>query len=140
MPGANSAVVRRFVEEYQSRHRVEVAEELLGADFVDRSPFDPLPPDRSGVRAMFAVLFEAFPDLRAETRDQVEEDDKVVTRKTFRGTHQAEFMGVPVTGRSVAWDVIDILRVREGQMAKHWDVVETLGLVQQLGAISETTG
>ena len=135
MPGAPSAVVRRFVEEYQSGHKVDVAEELLAPDFVDRSPFGPMPPDRTGVLALFAILFEAFPDLRAEIHDQVEEGDKVVTRKTFFGTHQGEFMGLAATGRSVAWDVIDIVRVRDGRMVEHWNVVDALGLMQQLGAV-----
>jgi steroid delta-isomerase-like uncharacterized protein len=135
MPGDVSLVVRRFVDEYQSKHNREVAEELLADDFVDRSPFGPFPPDRNGVIALFTMLFDAFPDLRAEIHDQVEEGDKVVTRKKFHGTHEGELMGIPPTGRAVAWDVIDIVRVREAKIVEHWNVVDALGLMQQLGAI-----
>ena len=35
MPNANALVVRRFVEEYQSKGDVAVAEELLAEDFVN---------------------------------------------------------------------------------------------------------
>lgn len=135
MPGESSAVVRRFVEEFQTGHRIEVAESLLAADFVDRSPFGPLTPDRDGVFALFGMLFAAFPDLRAEIHDQIEEGDKVVTRKTFHGTHDGEFMGIAPTGRAVSWDVIDIVRVRQGEMVEHWNVVDAMALMQQLGAI-----
>ena len=133
MPGENSDVVRRFVEGYQSKHDASVAEELLAEDFVDRSPFAGLPPSREGVLTLFGMLFTAFPDLHATIHDQIEEYDKVVTRKSFHGTHEGEFMGLPATGRSVSWDVIDIVRVRGGKMVEHWNVVDALGLMQQLG-------
>jgi predicted ester cyclase len=89
--------------------------------------------------SLFGALFEAFPDLRAEIHDQVEEADKVVTRKTFHGTHEGEFMGIPARGRSVAWEVIDIVRVIDNKMVEHWNVVDALSPMQQLGAIPAPT-
>jgi steroid delta-isomerase-like uncharacterized protein len=132
---ANKQVVRRFVEQYQSKHDVSVAEELLADDFVDRCPFGPFSADRNGVLALFAMLFGAFPDLHAAIHHQVAEGDLVVTRKTFHGTHQGEFMGVPPSGNAVAWDVIDIVRVSDGKMREHWNVVDALALMQQLGVV-----
>jgi len=132
---ADMRVVRRFVEEYQSRGDVSVGEELLGADFVDRSPFGPFSPDREGVLALFSFLRGAFPDLHAVIHDQLADGDKVVTRKTFHGTHKGEFMGIEPTGREVAFDVIDIVRVRDGKMVEHWNVVDSMALMQQLGAV-----
>jgi steroid delta-isomerase-like uncharacterized protein len=131
----NKAVVRRFVEEFQSRHDVAVAEELLAEDFVDHSPFGPFPPDREGVLALFGALFAAFPDLRADIRAQWVDGDDVITHKTFRGTHDGEFMGIPPTGNAVKFDVIDIVTVRDGLMRAHWNVVDALSLMQQVGAV-----
>jgi predicted SnoaL-like aldol condensation-catalyzing enzyme len=135
MSTAPLAVVRRFVEEYQSQHDVGVAEELLADDFVDHTPFGPFPPDRNGVLALFGMLIAAFPDLHAEIHDQLVDGDKVVTRKTFRATQDGEFMGMPPSGRAVAFDVIDIVRVRDGRMVDHWNVVDSMALMTQLGAI-----
>jgi steroid delta-isomerase-like uncharacterized protein len=132
---ANAAVVRRFVEEYQGTGKEAVALELIAPDFVDRSPFGPFSPDREGVLALFRMLRAGFPDLHAEIHDQLIDGDKVVTRKTFHGTHKGEFMGIPATGRAVAWDVIDIVRVRDGLMVEHWNVVDAMALLTQLGAI-----
>jgi steroid delta-isomerase-like uncharacterized protein len=128
-------VIRRFVEEYQSRGDVSVAEELLADDFVDRSPFGPFPPDRDGVLALFAMLRGAFPDLEAVIHDQAVDGDNVWTRKTFTGTHQGEFMGMPPSGRSVEFDVMEIVRVRDGRMVEHWNVVDAMTLMQQVGAV-----
>jgi steroid delta-isomerase-like uncharacterized protein len=98
------------------------------------SPFGPLSPDRNGVLALFAMLRHAFPDLHAVIHDQAADGDKVWTRKTFHGTHGAEFMGAPASGRAVTFDVIDVVRVRDGKMVEHWNVVDALTLMQQLGA------
>ena len=61
--------------------------------------------------------------------------------KEFIGIHaQAEsllreLMGIPATGNPVAFDVIDIVRVRDGQLVEHWNVVDALVLMQQVGAV-----
>jgi predicted SnoaL-like aldol condensation-catalyzing enzyme len=128
-------VVRRFVEEYQGTGDEEVALALMAPDFVDRSPFGPFAPDREGVLGLFRMLRGGFPDLHAEIHDQLVDGDKVVTRKTFRGTHEGELLGIPPTGRGVAWDVIDIVRVRGDLIVEHWNVVDSMALMTQLGAV-----
>jgi len=133
--GSPRAVVRRFVEEYQTLGKLEVAEELLAPDFVDHAAVPGLPPGREGVKRLFAAFRAAFPDFRAVIHDQIEEGDKVVTRKTFHGTHRGELMGVAPTGKAVAFDVIDIVRVRDGRMCEHWNVVDQLSLLRQLGVV-----
>ena len=69
------AVVRRFVEEYQTLDRVEVAEELLAPDFLDHAAVPGLPPGREGVKRLFAAFRTAFPDFRAVIHDQIGEGD-----------------------------------------------------------------
>ncbi|HEY7107271.1 MAG TPA: ester cyclase [Acidimicrobiia bacterium] len=133
------AVVRRFVEEYQSgNHDVAVAEELLADDFVDHSPFGLFPPDREGVLGLFGMLIGAFPDLGAQIHEQYVDGDTVITRKTFHGTHRGELMGVPASGNTVSFDVIDIVRVAHGTMREHWNVVDALALMQGVGAVPAT--
>jgi steroid delta-isomerase-like uncharacterized protein len=132
---ASKDVQHRFIDEFQTNGRVSVAEELLADDFVDHTPFGSFAPTRDGVIELFAMLRAAFPDLRADVHDMLVDGDEVVTRKTFHGTHQGEFLGIPPTGKAVSLDVIDIVRQRDGQLVEHWNVVDALGLMQQLGAI-----
>jgi steroid delta-isomerase-like uncharacterized protein len=132
-PEKNKKIVRRFVEEFQSGGNEGVAEELLTDDFVDHSPFPGVAPDRDGVKRLFAALHDAFPDLRATIHDQIAEGDRVATRKTFRGTHRGEFLGISPTGRAVTFDAIDVVRLEKGRIAEHWNVVDLMGLLQQIG-------
>ena len=131
----NKAIVRRMVEEAQSRHNLAVVDELFAADFVDHSVPPGLPPSREGVKMQFAMFFAAFPDLHVVIHDQVAEGDEVVTRKTFHGTHQGDLMGIPPSGKPIAFDVIDILRLKDGKITAHWNVVDQLGLMRQIGVI-----
>jgi steroid delta-isomerase-like uncharacterized protein len=131
----NKDVVRTFVEQFQAGHDWAVFDRIIDPDVVDHNAMPDTPPGREGVRALFEGFFAAFPDFRAEIHDQVGEGDKVVTYKTFSATHQGDFMGIPPTGAEVAFDVIDIVRVRDGRIVEHWNVVDQLALLRQLGAV-----
>ena len=131
----NKNVVRRLVEEAQQGRNLQVVEELLASNFIDHTPMGGLPPTRDGVKLLFAGLHEAFPDLTVTIEEQVAEGASVVTRKTFRGTHSAPFLGVGASGRSVEFEVIDILRVEGGRIKEHRHIVDQLSLLRQLGAI-----
>jgi hypothetical protein len=39
----------------------------------------------------------------------------------------------------VAFDVIDVVTVRDGRMRAHWNVVDSLALMQQVGAVPAMT-
>lgn len=67
----------------------------------------------------------------------IAEGDKVTTRKTFHGTQEGEFMGIPPTGRHVSMGLIDIVRISEGRIMEHWSVGDNLGMMQQLGVIPQ---
>lgn len=130
----NKAVIRRFVEEVQTQHNVDRMDQLFGPDFYDHGSLSTTH-TLEEAKQFFTMVFSAFPDIRAHIHDQVAEGDKVVTRKTFHGTHKGEFMGIPPTGKEVAFDVIDIFRIADGRIAEHWFVGDMMTLMQQLGAV-----
>jgi predicted ester cyclase len=131
----NKQIVRRFVAEYQTDADERAFAELLDPDVVDHSRPPGIAPGTEGVRQQFDGFRAAFAGFRAEILDQIAEGDKVVTYKIFRGTHAGDFMGIAPTGRDVEIAVIDIVRVVDGRIAEHWNVVDRLGLLAQLGAL-----
>ncbi|HET8657737.1 MAG TPA: ester cyclase [Micromonosporaceae bacterium] len=135
MNDENKALMRRFVTEYQTGHDDAVLYELVADDFVDHSALPGLPPGRDGVKAAFDAFHAAFAGFRVQVHDQVAEDDRVVTRKSFHGRHVAEYMGIPPTGRDIRIDVIDIVRIADGRIVEHWNVVDQLGFLRQLGVL-----
>ncbi len=130
----NKAVVCRFVDEVQCQHNLDVLDEVFSPDMVDHSHITN-PPNLDGTKQMFAMMFAAFPDFTATIQDQVAEGDKVVTRKTFSGTHQSDYMGIPPTGKEIDFEVIEIVRLQDGKITDHWAVGDMLRMMQQLGVI-----
>jgi steroid delta-isomerase-like uncharacterized protein len=131
----NKALVRQFVEEVQNSGNLALIDELVAATFINHSAPPGVPPSVEGVRVVMAMFQRAFPDGRMTIEDMVAEGDSVVTRKTFRGTHGGDFMGLPPTGKAVRIGLIDILRITDGRITDHWLESDTLGLLQQLGAV-----
>ena len=137
----NKALVRQMVEEVFNRGNMSRADEFLAPDFVEHEELPPgIPRDREGVKQLTVVFRSAFPDFKATIDDIVAEGDKVVVRQTWRGTQKGEFMGVPPTGKSVSFGVIDIVRVAGGKFVEHWGQLDNMGLMQQLGAIPTPPG
>lgn len=132
---ANKLLVQRLVRDVQEGGQLALIDELFGEDFVDHTPLPGLAATRDGVRMLFGGMLAAFPDLKITIEEQVAEGEKVVTRKTFEGTHRGDFMGIPPSGNPIAFSVIDILTVRDGRFREHRVVVDQLQLLRQLGAM-----
>ena len=131
----NKALIRRFYEEI-SKGNLAVVGELVATDLVEHSPFVPgQAPGRQGTVELFTMIHAAFPDLRITAEDMVAEGDKVVARGTMSGTHKGEFIGIAPTGKQITVGMIEILRIAGGKMVEHWNVVDSLGIMQQLGVV-----
>jgi steroid delta-isomerase-like uncharacterized protein len=132
----NKALARQLVEEVLNRGNISLADEILAPNFVEHEELPPeIPPGREAPKMMFTMLRSAFPDFKATIDDIVAEGDKVVIRQTWTGTHKGEFMGIPPTGKSISINVIDIIRIAEGQFVEHWGVMDQMAMMQQLGVI-----
>lgn len=136
MSDVNKQIVQRLIREAQEGGNLAVVDELLAEDFVDHSPLPGLPPTREGVSMLFAGMRQAFPDLRVTIEEQIADEEKVATRKTFEGTHRAPFLGIEATGNPIRFEVIDILTVRGGKIREHRVVADLFTLMQQLGAVA----
>ena len=130
-------VVRRFVDEYQTGADQRALDELVHPDVIDHSRPPGIAPGAPGVREQFDGLRAAFSGFRATILDQVADGDKVVTRKVFTGIHDGAFQGIAPTGREVEIHVIDIVRVAGDRIVEHWNCVDRLGLLAQLGALPD---
>jgi hypothetical protein len=67
--------------------------------------------------------------------EQISEGDKVLTRFEWTGTHRGPFLGVPATHRPVkVWGMV-IDRFESGKIQDTRIIMDTLGLMMQLGVI-----
>jgi steroid delta-isomerase-like uncharacterized protein len=132
----NSAKVRQFLEETINQGQIDTAAEYFWEDMVEQVPFPGQGPGVEGLKDVLRGLRAAFPDLHWAVEEQIAEGDKVVTRFEWTGTHRGNFLGVPATGRPVkVWGMV-IDRFEEGRIKDTRILMDTLGLMIQLGVIS----
>jgi len=131
----NKALVRQLVEEVFNRGNVSRVDEFMAPDFVDHEGVPGYPPTREGFKQSIPMLRSGMPDFNATIDDVVAEGDRVVIRMTWRGTQTGEFMGMSPTGKSISVGVIDIFRIAGGKVVEHWGLMDSMAMMQQLGAM-----
>jgi predicted ester cyclase len=128
----NKAILRRAYEQVFSEGKLEVLDEDIAPDAIDHSF-----PELRGVEAFkepMAGLRTAFPDLQAKPEFIIAEGDIVMALATFTGTHQAEFLGIPATGKQITWSHVDINRIQDGKVVEAWHIGAPGAILQALGA------
>ena len=126
----------RISEEVFGAGNYEVANELIATDAVGHDPALPEPvKGPAGLIGAARAYRDAFPDLRLTAEQTIAQGDHVAVRWTARGTHQGELFGIPATGKEAIVTGISFDRWANGKIVESWTKWDTLGLLQQLGAV-----
>ena len=129
----NKAVVRDCFEE-ASRGNFGALDSIVSPDYV-------LHPEgvrgSAGLAEMVQGYREAIGGLTVRIDQQFTEGDYVATRFTVRGRHEGELMGTAPTGRDVEFTGLTVSRCRDGRIEEEWELVDTVGLLHQVGALPE---
>jgi steroid delta-isomerase-like uncharacterized protein len=129
----NATIVQRFVDEVINLGRMDLAAQFVCEDVVEQVPMPGQGPGLEGLKDILRQMRAAFPDLDFSIKEQIAEGEKVVSRFEWTGTHQQQFLGVPATGRPVrVWGVV-IDRLEGGRIKDTRIIMDTLGLMMQLG-------
>jgi predicted ester cyclase len=122
----NKALVRRLIKEVE-KGNLDVVDEVLAPDFVDHDLLPDQVPDREGYKRGLSKDRAALSNFDITIEDQIAEGDKVVTRFTWRGTHdQGKIMGMAPTGKKVEVTAIFIHRIAGGKVKEEWSASDTL--------------
>ena len=135
MSEANRQVISAFIEDILKRGNFERAVDLVHENFVELDPFPGQKQGREGLVEIIAHMRTAFPDMHWKVSETVAEGEKVVSRFTWTGTHRDTFLGILATGKPVEVKGVVIDRLESGKMADSRILIDTLGLLQQLGVV-----
>ena len=131
----NIAVLERFIEEVINQGNLDAADEIVQENFVELDPLPGQRQGREGLKEVIGMMRAAFPDLHWVADETIASGDKVVTRFTWTGTHHGPFLGIPATGKRVTVKGVVIDRLSSGKMADSRILMDSLGMMQQLGVI-----
>jgi steroid delta-isomerase-like uncharacterized protein len=92
-------------------------------------------PGLSGIRHFYGAFWAAFPGSRLVFEDVFASGDKVACRFLLQGEHRGVFQGIVATGAQINLPGITILEFRNGRCIRRWSYTDSVGLLQQLGAL-----
>lgn len=97
-------------------------------------------PGPAGIKAIFAMLVEGFPDLSLEIVDALAEGERAATRVACSGTHLGQLFGVPASGRTIHFNLHEFHEFQGDQIARTWHMEDLFGLFAQIGAFPSLSG
>jgi len=74
-----------------------------------------------------------FPDATFSIEEMFAVGDRVIVRYIMRGTHQAEYQGIPATGKKIEFSGIMIHRLENGKVVEDREEYDIFGMYEQLG-------
>ena len=107
-PQANKALVLEAFDTLFNRRDYATAEQFWSPRYIQHSAH--IAPGREG---LFNLVRAAPPELRYDHGLILAEGDHVMVHGRFSGH-----------GRPAAWVAVDILRIEDGVLAEHWDVLQ----------------
>jgi predicted ester cyclase len=130
----NKTIARRLLEEPWTN--LDVADELVDEHYVGHDPSLPEPlRGPQGFKDNVSMFRAGYSDAQITVDDQIAEGDTVASRWTGRGTHDGELMGIAATGIQVVVAGLTLARFQNGKVVKEWTNWDTLGMLQQIGAV-----
>jgi steroid delta-isomerase-like uncharacterized protein len=130
----NKSLVYRFNEAFNADN-LDEAVSVFAPHAVIHNSGAPDPLNVEGFKQFGAVFRTAFPDGKLTIEDLIVEEDKVVSRITYRGTHTGDMMGIPPTGKPVTVSAMIIDQFADGKIVESWRLFDQMGMMQQLGVI-----
>jgi steroid delta-isomerase-like uncharacterized protein len=135
MSEENKARVREFIDRVLNAGEIDATGEYFHRDVVEEVPFPGQGPGLQGLKEILIRIRHAFPDSKWTVEEQIAEENKVLTRFIWSGTHQGEFLGIPATNRAIRiWGMV-IDRFEEGKVKSTRILLDSLSMMQQLGVV-----
>ena len=143
MTEANKQLVRRYYQELMNEGNLASIDELIAPEFILTNPTYPKPYRGDELKELVSVIRSAFPDLHFTIEHLLSQGDTVVAHWTKRGTHTGNPLPtlkgeIPAQGKSFVIEGISWLCIVENKFVEALINEDTLGLLQQIGALPIT--
>lgn len=129
---ANKALVRRYYDDFWNRWQFGLADELIDQNVRFRGSLGRMVAGRGGLVGYMKHVQAAFPDFFNSIEELLGEDDRVVARLIYTGTHRGEIFGVAPTGHPIRYAGVGIFQISSDRILEGWVLGDLAGLLLQL--------
>lgn len=130
----NKNLIRRFYDELWNPWNFAKADELLSEQIVFRGSLGSETRGRQQFCEYMRQVQRAIPDFHNAIEEVTAEDDRVVARTRYTGTHRGELFGVGPTGRAIEYAGAAFFHIGEGKITAGWVLGDLLSVLRQVGA------
>src|SRR6476469_6016388 len=125
-------VARQYIDAWNLRSPNAIAE-MFGENGTYTDPVTGGPLTGAAIAQFAEGLFSAFPDLGFEITSMVETGTGVVLEWIMTGTNSGSLRGLPPTGKKIALQGIDVIRVRDSRIDSLRGYFDRQTMLEQLG-------
>ncbi len=128
----NKEVVKRYWNGKWNERRPEILDELMTPDVV----YHGTSMEMNGVeeyKQVYNMYRSALHDTQITIEEIIAEGDKVMTRLSMSSVHKGDLAGIPPSGKTLTGTVFTVFRLDNGKIAEEWEILDELGMMQQLG-------
>ncbi len=112
----------------------DLVDTVLASDWDDILLAPGQEPGPNGIKAIIRSFVQAFPDVRIDIHDIVQEPGKIGVRAEISGTHRGEIFGIAPTNKHVRFRLYEFHTLEQGRIVTTWHMEDWFGLCLQLGA------
>lgn len=127
----NKEIIRTLYDQALNKRNFTLLNDYVSADFTGvqgtKGP--------EGFAGNVVPLINAFPDIRWEIEDLIEEGNKIVVRWKWEGTQTGQYRNIPATGKKITNTAIAIYEFKDGKIANLHVQTDRLGFLQELDVL-----
>jgi predicted SnoaL-like aldol condensation-catalyzing enzyme len=127
-PEENKKIVLHYFDLFFNQHRIdEAVDNYQSPTYIQHNPA--LANGPGALKAAMKSLVGQFPDLQFNVKRAFAEDDYVIVHSEMTGLNWLLMGGDTPTagtadGEMPSYAVVDIVRMENGRIAEHWDVIQ----------------
>jgi predicted ester cyclase len=131
----NKSIVIALTQAFNNRN-ITALDKLIAVNEIEHNSL--VHQGLDGVKQYFSDLITAFPDLHITIDHIIAEENNVAVFTNTTGTPERHLMvtaGIPIAGKHISFKTADLYRIANNKIVEHWDIVESVKMLHQLGAI-----
>jgi len=114
-----------------NEHKLEILDDLWTEEYIQHNPM--IKSGREAFKEFMKGWINAMPDLKWELiLAPIARGDKVWAYGKYSGTFKNDWFGMPANNQKIEFTAVYIMRVENGKIAEHWDVMDLKTMFKQM--------